>query len=142
VKITADTNLLVRAVVQDDQHQAQLAVDLLREAELIAIPLPVLCEFVWVLRRVYSFTNHDCIAAIEALAASPPVVLDRPCVEAGLAMLAADGDFADGVIAHSGRWLGGDVLATFDRKAAALLETQGKPTLLLNGPAATARFSP
>jgi predicted nucleic-acid-binding protein len=126
VKITADTNLLVRAVVQDDEDQARQAGDLLRRAELIAIPLPVLCEFVWVLRRVYGFTHHDCMAAIEALVAVPTVVLDRPGVAAG-------GDFADGVIAHGGRWLGAERLATFDRKAAALLEAQGEPTLLLNG---------
>jgi predicted nucleic-acid-binding protein len=133
MKITADTNLLVRAVVQDERHQARLAVDLLRQAELIAVPVPVLCEFVWVLRRVYGFTAQHCIAAIEGLMSSPPVRLDRPCVEAGLAILAAGGDFADGVIAHGGRWLGGERLATFDRKAAALLEAQGEPTMLLNG---------
>jgi len=133
MKITADTNLLVRAVVQDERHQARLAVDLLRQAELIAVPVPVLCELVWVLRRVYGFTAQHCIAAIEALMCSPPVRLDRPCVEVGLAMLAAGGDFADGVIAHGGRWLGGERLATFDRKAAALLEAQGEPTMLLNG---------
>ncbi|MGB5134630.1 MAG: type II toxin-antitoxin system VapC family toxin [Prochlorococcaceae cyanobacterium] len=133
MKITADTNLLVRAVVQDDRHQARLAVDLLRQAELIAVPVPVLCEFVWVLRRVYGFTAQHCITAIEALMSSPPVMLDRPCVEVGLAILAAGGDFADGVIAHGGRWLGGERLATFDRKAAALLEAQGQPTMLLNG---------
>lgn len=45
----------------------------------------------------------------------------------GLAMLATDGDFADRGIADSGRWLGGEVLATFDRKSAALLEAQGQP---------------
>lgn len=133
MKITADTNLLVRAVVQDDEGQARQAVALLRQAELIAIPLPVLCEFVWVLRRVHGFTPHDCIAAIDALVASQSVVLDRPGVEAGLAILAAGGDFADGVIAHGGRWLGAERLATFDRRAAVLLEAQGEPTLLLNG---------
>jgi hypothetical protein len=35
----------------------------------VAVPLPVLCEFFWVLRRVYGFTNPDCIAAIETLVA-------------------------------------------------------------------------
>jgi len=27
----------------------------------------VLCELVWVLRRVYAFTRNDCVGAIEAL---------------------------------------------------------------------------
>lgn len=131
MKITADTNLLVRAVVQDDPGQALAASELLQKAALVAVPLPVLCEFVWVLQRVYAFTSHDCIAAIEALMASEQVVVDGPAVRVGLTMLAAGGDFADGVMAHSGQWLGGEVLATFDRKASALLNAQGIRTLLL-----------
>ncbi|MCP9792737.1 type II toxin-antitoxin system VapC family toxin [Vulcanococcus limneticus Candia 3F8] len=131
MKITADTNLLVRAVVQDDPGQALAASELLQKAELVAVPLPVLCEFVWVLRRVYAFTSEDCIAAIEALMASEQVVVDGPAVGVGLTMLATGGDFADGVIAHGGHWLGGEVLATFDRKAADLLKAQGIRTLLL-----------
>ena len=43
----------------------------------------------------------------------------------------AAGDLADGVIAHAGHVLGGEVLATFDRRAAALLEALGQRTLLL-----------
>jgi len=55
VKITADTNVLVRAVVGDDPAQSQSAIAALRGAEQIAVALPALCEFVWVLRRVYAF---------------------------------------------------------------------------------------
>ena len=51
MRITADTNVLVRALVQDDPEQAKAATDLLESEELIAIPVPVLCELVWVLRR-------------------------------------------------------------------------------------------
>ena len=41
--------------------------DLLCRAELVAVPLPVpvLCELVWVLKRVYGFAAADCVAAIE-----------------------------------------------------------------------------
>ena len=52
MKITADTNVLVRALVQDDPGQARAASALLEQAELVAVPLPVLCELVWVLHRV------------------------------------------------------------------------------------------
>jgi hypothetical protein len=45
VKITADTNVLIRAVVRDDAEQAAVAARLLREAEVVAVPLPCLCEF-------------------------------------------------------------------------------------------------
>jgi predicted nucleic acid-binding protein len=46
MKITADTNVLIRAAVQDDPRQAREAVKLLQEADLVAVPVPVLCEFV------------------------------------------------------------------------------------------------
>lgn len=52
MRITADTNVLVRAVVGDDPSLAEAAMAALRGAERIAVPLPALCEFVWVLRRV------------------------------------------------------------------------------------------
>ena len=108
MKITADTNVLVRALVQDEPDQARAASALLAQAELVAVPLPVLCELVWVLRRVYRFSASDCIGAIEALLASASVRSDRPAVRAGRQLLAAGGDFADGVIAYGGRQLGGD----------------------------------
>ncbi len=44
MKITADTNVLVRAAVQDHPNQARQAAKLLQQAELVAVPLTVLCE--------------------------------------------------------------------------------------------------
>ena len=43
MKIAADTNVLVRAVLQDDEHQGRLASQLLRQASVIAVSLPYLC---------------------------------------------------------------------------------------------------
>ena len=111
--------------------QAKVASALLEQAELVAIPLPVLCQLVWVLRWMYGFTRADCIGAIDALMASQSVVADRPAVAAGLQLLVSGGDFADGVIAFGGRLLGSEQLATFDRNAARLLSEAGEPVLLL-----------
>ncbi len=55
MKVAVDTNVLVRAVVRDDPAQADVAAAVLTDAELIAVALPCLCEFVWVLLRVYGF---------------------------------------------------------------------------------------
>jgi predicted nucleic-acid-binding protein len=131
VKVTVDTNILVRAVVGDDEEQARLAAALLRDAALIAIPLPCLCEFVWVLRRVYGVGRQDIWQAMEALLQAGNVAVDRSAVEAGLATLTAGGDFADGLIAHEGRWFGGDTFVSFDRKAVALIAAQGQEARLL-----------
>jgi predicted nucleic-acid-binding protein len=38
----------------------------------------------------------------------------------------AHGDFADGVIAYEGAWLGGETFVSFDKKAVALLKAQGQ----------------
>jgi len=131
MKITADTNVLVRAVVRDDPAQADVAAKVLTDAELIAIALPCLCEFVWVLLRVYGLQQADVAKAIRALLAAANVEVNLPAVEAGLLMLEAGGDFADGVIAYEGSWLGGTTFVSFDKKAVALLAAQGQSTRLL-----------
>jgi len=131
VKITADTNILVRAVVGDDAHQSALAAETMRAATAIAVPIPVLCEFVWVLRRVYGFASPDVAAAVRALLDTAKVLVDRVAAEAGLAMLDAGGDFADGAIACEGRCLGRDTFVSFDKKAVDLLLSQGHAAVLL-----------
>ncbi len=131
VKVTVDTNILVRAVVRDDEQQAQAAASLLRNADVIAVTLPCLCEFVWVLRRVYGFGQGDIGAAIEALLDAGNVAVNRPAVEAGLAILKAGGDFADGLIAYEGAWLGGGAFVSFDKKAVSLIARQGQEARLL-----------
>jgi predicted nucleic-acid-binding protein len=131
VKITPDTNILVRAVVRDEVKQARAAIKLLKEAEVIAVSLASLCEFVWVLRRVHSFGRQEISAALGALLDTDNVVLDRPAVDAGLAVLDAGGDFADGVIAYEGNWLGGETFVSFDRKAVSLVARQGQQAKLL-----------
>ncbi len=125
MNLSVDSNVLVRAMVQDDPNQGRAAAKLLHDAELIAVALPCLCELVRVLRRVYGFTSQDVAEAIRALMATSNVAMNRPAVEAGLAMLNGGGDFADGVIAWEGHWLGGDAFVAFDKWAAALLMSQG-----------------
>jgi predicted nucleic-acid-binding protein len=131
MKITVDTNILVRAVVNDDKKQARVAAALLKNAEIIAISLPCLCEFVWVLRRVYAFRLEDVSAALHALLNAGNVVVNRPAVDAGLAILNAGGDLADGLIAYEGKWLGGETFYSFDKKAVSLLAKQGHQAELL-----------
>ena len=132
MKITADTNLLVRAAVQDDAHQARQAARVLRQAELVAVPVPVVCEFVWVLRRGYKKAVPDVSAAIRRVMKSANVVMDRPAIEAGLSVLEAGGDFADGVIAYEGKWLGAEVFVSFDSNAVSVLRSQGGRARLLS----------
>lgn len=131
MKITADTNVLVRAIVGDDEEQNAAAMTVLDKAELVAITIPALCEFVWVLRRVYKIPSPRIAVAIRRLFEAENVTVDRPTAEAGIGMLEAGGDFADGVIAFQGQWLGAETLVSFDRKSVSLLKEKGESALLL-----------
>ncbi|MER8955469.1 type II toxin-antitoxin system VapC family toxin [Mesorhizobium sp. M0833] len=131
MRVTADTNVLLRAYVADDEAQAAIAVDLLAKADIVAVSLQALCEFAWVLARQYQTERENIAAAIRALLNTANVVVNRPAVEAGLSVLDAGGDFADGVIAFDGGWLGGETFVSFDRKTVKLLSAQGQSVQLL-----------
>ena len=126
MKITADTNILVRAITGDDPRQSERAQAELAQAELVALALPALCELVWVLSQGYKIAAADIAETIRRLINGANVAVNRPAVEAGLAMLDAGGDFADGAIAYEGNWLGADSFVSFDRKAVMLLEARGE----------------
>lgn len=131
MKITVDTNVLARAALQDDAQQGRAAGKLLKEASLIAVSLPCLCELVWILRRGAKLPKDDIAATIRDLLDAGNVVMNRPAVEAGLAILEAGGDFADGIMAYEGSWLGGETFVSFDKQAVELVTQQGQSARLL-----------
>ncbi|MGL2349623.1 type II toxin-antitoxin system VapC family toxin [Helicobacter pylori] len=132
MKISVDTNVLARAVLQDDKKQGEVASKILREASLIAISLPCLCELVWILRRGAKLSKEDVAGMLRDLLATSNIVMNRPAVEVGLAILEAGGDFADGIISYEGNWLGGETFVSFDKLAIELLTKNGQSTKLLS----------
>ena len=132
MKITADTNVLVQAIAQDDPRQRRIAQAELANADVVALALPALCELVWVLSRGYRILSAEIAETIRRLLNSANVVVNRPAAEAGLAALDAGGDFADGVVAYEGSWLGADAFISFDGQAVKLLEAQGAIARLLS----------
>jgi predicted nucleic-acid-binding protein len=131
MKITADTNVLVRALTADHAEQSKAAQIALSKADIIALTIPTLCELVWVLRS-YRIQSRDIAATLRGLLNGANIVVNRPAAEAGLAQLDAGGDFADGVIAYEGDWLGADTFVSFDRKAVKLMEARGLSARLLS----------
>ena len=83
------------------------------------------------MERLYKAARPDIAIAIRALIDAENVVINRPMVEAGLTVLDAGGDFADGVIAFDGRFHGGETFVSFDKQAVKLLQGQGIATLQL-----------
>jgi predicted nucleic-acid-binding protein len=130
MKITADTNVLVRALTEDHAQQSRAAQIALSKADIVALTIPTLCELVWVLRS-YRIQSSDIAGTLRGLVNGANIVVNRPAAEAGLAVLDAGGDFADGVIAYEGKWLGADTFVSFDKRAVKLVEAQGGSARLL-----------
>lgn len=126
MRIAVDTNVLVRVFTDDDVGQNRIANAALATASAVIITLPMLCELAWVLSRGYRTPSREIAQVMRVLLTSENAEIDRPAVEAGLAILDAGGDFADGVIAHEGRRMGADTFVSFDRKAVRLLAAQGE----------------
>jgi predicted nucleic-acid-binding protein len=131
MKITADTNVLVRAITEDHESQSKAAQSALKRAELVAISVPALCELVWVLSQGYKVSSKDIATAIRRLINGDNVEVNRPAAEAGLTFLDAGGDFADGAIAYEGNWLGAETFVSFDKRAVKLMDAQGRSARLL-----------
>ena len=131
MKMIVDSNVLIRAAVRDHARQARVAATFLRDAEVIAVSLTCVCEFVAVLRSVYKFRREDITAALRALLDAGNVEVNRPAVEAGMAVLNAGGEFTDGVMAYEGRWLGGETFVSFDKQASPVAVVLGNKAKLL-----------
>ena len=128
--ITADTNLLARLIVRDDPAQTALARLEVTRAARVIVPLPVLCELVWILRGRYRTPPADIADALEALLSVENVVADVEAAGLGLALLRTGGDFADGVIAEQGRRAGASTFVSFDRAAVKKLTDLGEAARL------------
>lgn len=119
--IALDTNVLVRALVEDDPEQARRARALLER--LIEADEPgfvsavALCEVVWVLRDRYRVSRLESAELIGKLLRarhlrfSSVERLDRALVR----FRSGRGDFADYVIQQDGREANADAVATFDK---------------------------
>ncbi|MDD2862193.1 MAG: type II toxin-antitoxin system VapC family toxin [Acidiphilium sp.] len=120
MRVSLDTNVLVRYLVWDEATQSNEAARLIESAETIVLSTIVLCETVWVLRRAYKFQPGDIVTVLRDLTTMPSVEIDRPLVEAGITILVAGGDFADGAILAESERSKADYLASFDEKLASL----------------------
>ena len=90
-----DTNVLVRALVGDDEAQSARAVALMSEHEIF-VPVTVMLELEWVLRSRYAYAPKLVAQALEKVTALGNVVVgERAAVLAATARVAQGWDFAD-----------------------------------------------
>jgi predicted nucleic-acid-binding protein len=131
MKIIADTNVLMRAVLDDDVVQSRASRRALSSADQVVISQHVFCEMVWLLRQRYKMSKAEIDKVIHGYLEADNVITDTSAVQAGLEAMNAGADFADGVIAYEGRWLGGETFVSFDKKAVAAIAKQGMKAKLL-----------
>lgn len=118
MRIAANTNVLVRFLTWDDADQAEEAARIIEGADTVFISTVVLCEVVWVLKRAYRYKPPEIADAIRGLIESRTVETNRAAAEAGLRLLEAGGDFADGVILFEAEKAKALPLVTFDKTLA------------------------
>lgn len=108
-----DTNVLVRALLQDDPAQGRRAAALLGTGP-IYIPITVILELEWVLRSRYGCPPRTIADAMERLAIlDNAIVGEQAAVGAAAAKLRDGWDFADAL--HHALSSGCDEFATFDK---------------------------
>ena len=107
-----DTNVLVRALVQDDAAQSARAQRLLRDQQVF-VPVTVMLELEWVLRSRYAYPAAVTAKAIEKIAALENVVVGEcEAVLAAAGKMARGWDFSDAL--HHALSAGCEEFATFD----------------------------
>ena len=117
--IAVDTNILVRALLEDDPKQSPLARRFLEQAKAILVPVTVLVELAWVLKSV-GWNRKQIHQVLVTLARQATLHLDRAVdVHAALEDFArGPADLADYLALHQAKTLGARKLVTFDRKLA------------------------
>lgn len=110
----ADTNVLVRLIIEDDPEQAARAKRLFDTTDIF-IPKTVLLETEWVLRRLYGLDRETVLKSLARVLGLPNVSIEQPAVVYRAWRWAALGmDFADALhLASSG---GESEFVTFDEK--------------------------
>ena len=121
--IGVDTNVLVRYLAQDEPGQSAAAAALIDGFTADSpgfISTVTLVETVWVLARAYRTPRATIASVIEGLLRAQELIVEQS--EAHYLALglfqSSNADFADAVIALSGRRAGCVETVTFDRNAA------------------------
>ena len=125
--IAADTNVIIRFLVRDDEKQAKLVYRRLKQAESnrtqVFISLAVVLETIWVLESAYNKSRSEILDAISDMRQMPVFSFEKDEV---IERLVNDGqrfnkaDLSDILIAHTAQSCGCSKGDTFDKGAATL----------------------
>jgi predicted nucleic-acid-binding protein len=117
-----DTNVILRAILDDDPGQSPAAKSFFRALTREApgfITQVALAETYWVLARVDRLSRHACLAIIRSLVETEVLEFDDgESVVRALTLAEEGADFADALIQGTMELFGADETVTFDRDAA------------------------
>jgi predicted nucleic-acid-binding protein len=122
--LAADTNLLLRYFVRDEDAQTKAVTRWLAERSAddpVFISMIVLCELVWVLRRRYRYPPDRVRELLIAMLETEEIVLEDEAVISAILASGRKTDFSDEIIAYSSRRAGCRATMTFDKEAAAMV---------------------
>lgn len=131
--LVADTNVWARALLNDDPFQARLAQETLaggRAKDGIFVPMIVLAELTWVLRKRWE--RDRVLDTLEKLLQTRGVRVEAPTLVRDAltaTRTATGGGFADHLVAQVGFAHGAREVVTFDEKFARTAQVR-----LLKGP--------
>lgn len=116
--IVADTNVIVRFTIRDEEEQYRRSERLLREHDTLLLP-GTLMEFEWVARSLYGIPRVHIAKAMQDICGLPRVALDDgDVIERAIAAYAEGFDMADALFIVQAEARGATKFATFDRKLA------------------------
>lgn len=118
--IAVDTNLLLRALVDDPTAAAQSAAarQFLMHMTQVYVSQIVQVELTWVLRRVYAFSRDEICQLLQRLRSNAVIRLQFvDAFDAALELYRSGADFADALIVHEAKRVRVE-LVTFDKKLA------------------------
>ncbi|MDO9490358.1 MAG: type II toxin-antitoxin system VapC family toxin [Sphingomonadaceae bacterium] len=116
---SVDSNILLRAIVNDDVDQAARAREVLRENCFVSNS--VFLETAWVLKSFYGFERQLVVEALQAILAAETVhVATLEGLSWALSSFSSGGDIAD--MLHLVEAIGSDSFVTFDRQIGRIVD--------------------
>lgn len=119
-----DTNILLRYLINDDVAQSTMAAELIDKAvaqhDTLFIPITVVLELDWVLKKNYGFDKVSRVSVFNHLLSAPEFSIQyEEAVESALSLFQTDSaDFADCLHLSIAHLMNELPLWTFDKKAA------------------------
>jgi len=118
-----DTNVLVRFLVKDDEHQSKIVYKVFKQAEadkiFFWVSLLVVLETIWVLDSVYEITRKEILDSVNEILLMPILKFEAQPTIRRFIFLARENkiDLSDVLIACTAKISGCERVLTFDKKA-------------------------